>query len=106
MKKILPLIIIGILILSGFGAVALTEIETVKNELIEKTEFYSLSHPILCEYGQYISVDLEEATSFEMVSGEPVLPKISKTYTLPFASVIRDVTVKFSQKRSGQLLNQ
>jgi len=105
MKKILPLTIIGILILSGFGAVALTEIETVENELIEKTDFYSLSHPILCEYGQYISVDLEEATSFEMILGEPILPKITKTYALPFASVIRDVTVKFSEVKK-QILSK
>jgi len=106
MKKILPLIIIGILILSGFGAVALTEIETVENELIEKTDFYSLSHPILCEYGQYVSVELEDATSFEMVPGEPVLPRITKVYVLPFASVIRDVTVKSSEVKKQILSNE
>jgi len=97
MKKVLPLVIIGIFILSGFEAFALTEIDTVENEIIEKTEFYSLSRPILSEYNQYISVNLEEATSFQMIPGEPVLPKITKTYKLPFASKIKEVNVKFSE---------
>ena len=97
MKKILPFMVIGILVLSGLGAGALIETETDKNKLIEKTNSYSFLRPTICEYGQYVSVELEDATSFKMVPGEPVMPKITKVYTLPFASTIRDVTVKFSE---------
>ena len=97
MKKILPMIIIGILVLSGLGAVALTETETNKNKLIEKTTSYSFLYPTICEYGQYVSVELKDATSFKMIPGEPMMPKITKVYTLPFDSTIKDVTVKFSE---------
>jgi len=49
MKKILPLIVIGILLISGLGAVAVPE--TKKNMLIEKTKSLSISHPtFLDEY--------------------------------------------------------
>ncbi len=103
MKNFLPLVVIGILVLSGLGAAALTEYDATKNEVIEKTNFYSLSRPTLYEYGHYISVELDGATSFEMVSGEPVLPKITKVYSLPFASIIKDVTVEFSEAKKQVL---
>jgi len=106
MKKFLHLAVIGILVLSGLGAVALTEYDIAKNELIEKTNFYSLSRPTLYEYGQYISVELDGATSFEMVPGEPVLPKITKVYLLPFASIIKDVTVEFSEAKKQILTKE
>ena len=103
MKKFLPLVVIGILVLSGLGAVALTEYDMAKTEVIEKTNFYSLSRPTLYEYGQYMSIELDGATSFEMVPGEPVLPKITKVYSLPFASIIKDVTVEFSEAKKQVL---
>jgi hypothetical protein len=103
MKKFLHLAVIGILVLSGLGAVALTEYDVAKNELIEKTNFYSLSRPTLYEYGQYMSVELDGATSFEMVPGEPILPKITKVYSLPFASIIKDITVEFSEAKKQVL---
>jgi len=106
MKKLLSLIIIGILVLSGLGAVALSEIEALEYNLVEKTEFYYLSDPILSEYNHYISVDFEEATSYQNTPGEPVLPKITKTFTLPFASKIKDVTVKFSELEKLDLLKE
>ena len=50
MKKILPLMVIGILVLSGLGAGALIETETVKNRLIEKTNFYQYIKELYNEY--------------------------------------------------------
>ena len=62
MKKAIPIILIGVLVLSGLGAVALPE--TKENTLIEKTEVISLSPPILIENNKYISVELSEAHFF------------------------------------------
>jgi len=93
MKKIIPILLVGVLVLSGLGAVAIPE--TKKDAVIEETESISLSEPILIEDSKYISVKLEEATSFLMKSGEPVLPKITKVYTLPVGSNIKDVSVEF-----------
>ena len=93
MKKIIPIFLVGVLVLSGLGAVAIPE--TKEDVVIEETESISLSEPILIEDSKYISVRLEEATSFLMKSGEPVLPKITKVYTLPVGSNIKDVSVEF-----------
>ena len=95
MRKILPYLVVGILVLSGLGAVSLTSTE--ENTLIERVKIISISNPILSENDEYVSVDFEEATSYEMVPGEPVLPKITKVYTLPFTSTVKDVSVKFSE---------
>jgi hypothetical protein len=72
MKKTITILMIGLLVVSGLGAVALPEMN--ENKLIEKTEYFSLSSPGICEDGEYISVELEEATSFLMEPGKPVLP--------------------------------
>ena len=92
-KKILPISVIGILILSGFGAVALTN--TKENIEIEK--IITISNPIIIEKNDYISVNIKEAASFEMIPGEPVVPKVTEVFTLPFKSTIKDVSVKFSE---------
>jgi len=97
MKKIIPIMLIGVLVLSGLGAVAVPETkENTFITLIEKTEIIPLSSPILIENDKYLSVELSEATSFLMNAGEPVLPKIAKFYILPVGSNIKDVSVEFS----------
>ncbi|MCK4416134.1 MAG: peptidase C25, partial [Thermoplasmatales archaeon] len=95
MKKTITILMIGLLVVSGLGAVALPEVN--ENKLIEKTEYFSLSSPVICEDGEYISVELEEATSFLMDPGKPVLPRVTETYILPFGSNIKDVFVEFSE---------
>ncbi len=95
MKKTITILMIGLLVVSGLGAVALPEMN--ENKLIEKTEYFSLSPPVICEDGEYISVELEEATSFLMEPGKPVLPRVTETYILPFGSNIKYVFVEFSE---------
>ena len=95
MKKTISILMIGLLVVSGLGAVALSEAD--ENKLIEKIESLSLSSPAICEDGEYISVELEGATSYLMEPGKPVLPRITETYTLPFGSNIKDVFVEFSE---------
>jgi hypothetical protein len=62
MKKLLPFCIVGILILSGFGAVAINNNKT--NDLKIKTESIACSEPVIKDEGQYVTVSLKEATSF------------------------------------------
>ncbi|GAG23190.1 unnamed protein product, partial [marine sediment metagenome] len=60
MNKMIYMFTIGILVLSGLGAVALPENE---NQMLELTESVSISEPIFKDTGMYLTVDLEEATS-------------------------------------------
>jgi hypothetical protein len=83
-----------------FGAVATSE--TNESSLVEKTDFIHFSPPTLHEEGKYVSVELEEATSYIVRPGEPMLPKVTEVYVLPFGSNVKDVTVEFSEfKKQG-----
>ncbi|MCK5459108.1 MAG: peptidase C25, partial [Thermoplasmatales archaeon] len=101
MKKIIPILLIGMFVLGGLEAGALSEIK--ENTLMEKTEIITLSNPTVIEADKYISVELSEATSLLMNAGEPVLPKITKVYTLPVGSNVKDVSVEFSNSNKEVL---
>jgi hypothetical protein len=91
MKKIVPLMAVGILVLSGLGAVALPEVNDERLIM----ENISFSQPIIVEKEKYISVELSESSSYSAEAGKPSLPVISKTYILPFGTKISNVDVSF-----------
>ena len=93
MRKILSLVIVGILILSGLGAVALDD----KKNTCETSELMNFSEPMIKQNGQYITINLKEATSNSIEPGKPILPKYSKTYTFPFGTSITNVEVSFPE---------
>jgi hypothetical protein len=88
MKKLIPLSIVGILVLSGLGAIA----QPVTEKTFEKAVI-SFSEPTLQNENQFVSVLLDEANSFLMEQGKPMLPSYSKTFTFPFGTKITSVTV-------------
>jgi hypothetical protein len=94
MKKLIPLCIVGILILSGLGAASFTTHQT--NDMKIKTESIGFSDPILQDDGQYISVNLKEAASSLRDPGNPILPVVTTVFTFPFGTKISDVDVSFS----------
>ncbi|MBN1861799.1 MAG: hypothetical protein JW840_10110 [Candidatus Thermoplasmatota archaeon] len=88
MKKLLPLCIIGIVVLSGLGAVA----QTTSEYRIETT-MLNFSEPNVQTKNTYASVFLQEANSFIMQQGKPLLPSYIETYTFPFKTIIKSVLV-------------
>jgi hypothetical protein len=94
MKKLIPLCIVGILILSGLGAAAFTVHRT--KDVNIKTESIGFSDPILQDDGQYISVNLKEAASSLIDPGNPILPVVTTVFTFPFGTKISSVDVSFS----------
>ena len=97
MKKILPVLIIGILILSGFGAVTANNADDgTKN--IEESKIISLdfSSPIIEEDSGCIQVTVENSYLSLNDPGKPMLPKIVKTIELPFGA--RNVNVEVVPK--------
>ena len=103
MNKILPIMIIGVFILSGFGAVAETQNDTEKYI----SETLSFSQPTIHEKNEYLSITLPESTSYSWNSGKPMLPIVTKIYTLPFGTQINNVAVRLStvneQKLTGYI---
>jgi hypothetical protein len=101
MKKLLPLCIVGILVLSGLGAVAITNNKT--SDLKNKTELISISEPVVKDAGQYVTVSLEEAAKSFIESDKPMLPVVTKVYTFPFGTKISHVDVCFSDTKEMTL---
>jgi hypothetical protein len=104
MKTVINLIIIAILIVSGFGAVAFSENEIDKYKQINDS--VNLSQPNIINSNQYVSLKLDQATSYTLETGLPMLPKITKTYELPIGSIVNEVSVKFSQETKIKLLKE
>jgi len=97
MKIILTFIIIGILLLSGLGTVAITD-DNSYDLKIEK-DSAMVSKPVITDIGQYVTVTIEESTSSLLDLGKPVLPVLTKVFTLPFGSNISNVDVIFSGEK-------
>jgi hypothetical protein len=92
MKKLLPIVVIGILIFSGLGAVAFTNISTDANKnnmIVQKSENLELAFsPFSIEnYDKdYIEVNLDGVSTYFSSPGNPVVPKVIKIFELPFSA--------------------
>ena len=95
MKKILPILIVGILVLSGLGAVALTDEKTHTEKVEEKS--IVISKPVINDIGQYVTVNIDETTSSLSVPGKPMLPVVTEVFTFPFGTNINNVDVIISE---------
>ena len=94
MKKFLPLLVVGILIISGVGAIGESENQN-KNVISEAIVF---SQPNIVEEDNYLSIELIESTSYLMEEEKPLIPIITKVYTFPLGTCINDVKVSFSKQ--------
>jgi hypothetical protein len=103
MKKILPIIIIGILLISGFGAAVTTNIQSKKMSIQEEIRF---SEPVITDQKNYLSVQIKEATSYAAVPGNPVLPVYTKLFTFPFGTIITDVSFTTSSEQVKELTDE
>jgi len=101
MKKITSIFIIGAIVLSSIGVFG-----TQNENFTIESDLYSISNPIVMDYDNFLSVELNEATSYIINPGEPVLPKITKTYILPFGVKINEVKVDFYETESKMLLKE
>ncbi len=114
MKKLVPLLVVSLLILSGFGAVGLQLEEQNKvidneNENIEKTkiEYKATSYDDVIDFseaeiidkGNFVVIELEESTSNLYESGRPIIPVYSKTFYASAGSklVNSQVTIDWDQ---------
>jgi hypothetical protein len=88
LRKTLPFLIVGILVLSGLGAVA-TQYQNYNFEKIS----ISFSKPIIKNEEQYISITVNEANSFLMNQGKPMLPIYEQSFKYPFGTKIKSVTI-------------
>ncbi|MCJ2533994.1 MAG: hypothetical protein LN364_02025, partial [Candidatus Thermoplasmatota archaeon] len=94
MKKIIPIVVIGVLLISGLGAVAFPETEQKK---LGKEETITFPELQIVEENDNIIVNIENANSNLRKIGYPLLPAHVRTYIFPFGTQIIDVDVTFSE---------
>ena len=88
MRKIWPLIVIIIFILSGLGIVNAQE----EKNIFEKNSNILFSNPIIKDENEFVEIALKEGNSFLLKQGKPMLPMYIKDFTFPFGTKIKSVT--------------
>jgi hypothetical protein len=94
-RKLWSAVLIGIPVLIGLGAVAVTSDTTYSIKNLNDAVVFS--EPVVSVKGQYSKINLEEATSALSKTGEPILPVVTKVFTLPLGSRVKHVEVSFSK---------
>jgi hypothetical protein len=86
-KRILSIVVVGILVLSGLGAVALASGNTQ-----QKIVSVAFSQPVINEQNQYAVVSMDGTNSVLMRQNKPMLPSYIETFTFPFGTEIISVS--------------
>jgi len=86
MKRVLSIIVIGIVVISGFGAFAVPTLEIKQ----EKTTLY-FSKLSVNEKNEFVTLELEGANSVLLKKDRYMIPTLVKTFTFPFETEIIDV---------------
>jgi len=89
MKKIIAIIIIGLLAFGGYGATAFKPDNSIEKTMITKNNSMSLqfsSKPMILEREDSVEIEINGATSQLIEPNKPVLPISIKTYQLPIGS--------------------
>jgi len=92
MKKIINFLVVALLIISGIGAVATNNQET-NNEIIKTSSEIKFSKFEIKETNEgYNQIEMSDVSTFLMEPGKPMLPKVVKTFELPFG--VKNVKVE------------
>ncbi len=95
MKKGLVGILITLVLLSSYGAIASSFSGENSAKKIDTIVFSSVQ---LSDTDEYTTVGLSDATSYLTTEGQYVLPVVTRVYTFPFLTKITDVNVRFSER--------
>lgn len=97
MKRILPLLLIGVFVTSGFSAaVGINNQSTI----FSVDEYIEFSDPVMTSEDAFLTVNLKEATSSVTTPGDPTLPFYTKLFTFPFGTIISEVCVSASFEKT------
>ena len=91
----LTLLLIGVLVLSGFGA---ADIINDKSEIVKKIDVVTFSEQLVIkEKDGYLTLKLEGADSMSTEAGKPMLPMYRKTFMFSSAAKIKEITCDCSE---------
>jgi len=102
MRKILILLVVGILIASGLG-IAVTSAET--DTKIEKEQLF-FSKPAINQEKEYATIEIKEANSYLMEQNKPMLPTYTHTFTYPFNTQIKNIECTVKETKQIEITKQ
>jgi hypothetical protein len=85
--------VISIILLHGATAISME-----KDSILNSTSFERivLDKPIIDNlYDNYFNIKYDKATSYVLETGEPLIPKVTKIFCLPFGTNINNVEVEY-----------
>jgi hypothetical protein len=107
MKKIIPIVIIGILVLTGLGAAAFNtniSFEKTTRTTIEQTTSLAFSTPFIVQNTDGFSeIELPEATTMLIKPNHPILPISVTVYEIPFRSENIQITCTIQDTHTQNL---
>lgn len=104
MKKIIVLLLIGMLVFSSFGAFGAQIQQNEKQQ--KRITSLSFSDPQILLQQEGASVSFEQMTGSIIIPKSPMLPKYTEVYTLPLGSTIDEISVECSNERVFSLSTQ
>jgi hypothetical protein len=106
MKKMINLLIVIILIISGIGAVAIDNQHTNKIVVTNSSEIKFSTFEITDTNEGYYEIKMSDISTFLMEPGRPMLPKVVETYELPFGVKNVEVEVKINNINEKFIQNE
>jgi hypothetical protein len=96
--KILPILIILSLFLAGVNVIALEDVQEDKNtiQLAKEEESLSFSSATIKQKGEFVELNVAEANTVLRVTGKPMIPSKTQTFTFPRGTKIKDVKCTIS----------
>jgi len=104
MKKFIIIFLASILIISSLGLTAIGDEKTNKKFLKTNMKSLVLSEPNIKKYdNSYSEISIKGVSTFITSPGKPMLPKIVKTYELPFGAKNFNLEVELSGQKSQKI---
>jgi hypothetical protein len=88
LRKALPFLVVGFLVLSGLGAVA-----TLNDDSNFEQISISFDQPIVKNEEPYLAISIDEANTYLMNQGKPMIPSYEQSFKYPFGTKIKSVTI-------------
>jgi hypothetical protein len=106
--KVLPILIIFSLMLAGINVIALEDTSKENNNKQQDSvkDYLSFSKVTLKQKGEYFEVNVKEANTILRVTGKPMIPSHTKTYTFPRGTKIKDVKCSISEVTTQDILGK
>ncbi|MBN1280169.1 MAG: hypothetical protein JXA00_00820 [Candidatus Thermoplasmatota archaeon] len=107
-KRIVPMVLMGLVVLSGLGAAAFSPNISLKHSttVSQTATTVSFSPPLLSETDGFIEINVQGATTQWLEPNRPVLPVFIKTFEIPCGSTDIQVTCTPDEVHSLPLTGQ